>query len=128
MDYLFAVQIEDIVTETKNISVGGMMCKVNRFFKPRSLLHVTFILPMYAGSKVSFDKITCKARVVRCESFPEIDDPNCHGLGLEFTELTQQQKSKVAKFVKHAAASEKHGKRFSAISVKITPAKVSRIA
>ncbi len=128
VDYLFAVQVEDIVTETKNISVGGMLCKVNRFFKSKSIVHMTFILPTYSGEHVSFDKIKCKARVVHCESVPEIDDPDCHAMGLEFTNLTPTQKSKIARFVKHATATEKKGQRHAAVSVKITPHKSSRIA
>ncbi len=122
-DYLFAVQIEDIITEAKNISIGGLMCKVNRAFKLKAIVHMTFILPMYMGERVSFEKIQCKARVMRCESLPEIDDPDCHGLGLEFVKITPAQTAKIAKFVKHAFASDKKGKKSSPVSLKITPHK-----
>lgn len=121
VDYLFAVQVEDIVSETKDISVGGLLCKVNRYFKPKAVVDTTFILPTYTGTKVAFKKINCKARVVRCESYPEIDDPDCHMLALEFVRLTPEQKTKVSKFVKHAAALDKKGKSSAAISIKISP-------
>ncbi len=123
VDYLFAVQVEDIVTETKNISVGGLMCKVNRFFKLKSVLHVTFILPLYSGSRVSFEKIKCKARVVRCECCPEIDDPDCHLLGVEFTHMPEEQKAHISKYVRHSGAFEKKGKKSAAVSVKISAKK-----
>ena len=121
MEYLFAVQVEDIVTETKDISIGGLMCKINKYFKPKSIVSTTFILPCYAGERVHFDKIHCRARVVRCEPYPEIDDPDCHVMGLEFVKITSDQKAKISKFVRHSAAYEKKGKRSAVVSVKITP-------
>ncbi len=123
VDYLFAVQVEDIVSETKDISAGGMMCKVNRYFKPKALIHVTFILPLYTGPRVSFDKIKCKARVVRCEPYPEIDDPDCHVLAMEFVDVAPAQKTKINKYVKHALNPGKAGKKSSSVSVKISPNK-----
>ncbi len=123
IDYLFAVQVEDIISETKNISVGGLMCKVNRYFKPRAVLHVSFILPKYTGERVSFEKIQCKARVARCEACPEIDDPDCHSVGLEFLDVSDEQRAKIAKFVKRVTSSEKKGKRTHAVSLKISAKK-----
>lgn len=111
LEYLFAVEIDHkgrkIISEVKDISCGGLMCKVNQHFQPGKELTVAFLLPEYARHGIKFRRIKNKGLIIRCEHFPEVDDVNCRKLAIAFQNLNPQNEKQVSKFVGHAKSVEK---------------------
>jgi hypothetical protein len=110
-EYLFAIEInhkgKKIISEVKDISCGGLMCKVNQNIQPGKEVKIAFLIPGYTTTGVKFHRVENKGLVVRCEHFPEVHDMNCHRLGIAFQNLCKKDKGVIEKFVQYAQGVEK---------------------
>jgi len=110
-EYLFAIEIDHkgkkIISEVKDISCGGLMCKVNQNIQPGKEVKMAFLIPCYTKTGVRFHLVVNRGLVVRCEHFPEPHYMSCHRLGVAFQCLSKKDKGIIEKFVSYAKGVER---------------------
>ncbi len=94
-----------IMSEMKNISVGGVFCRSDRYIPVKTKLKVTMELPGQSHRKRQIREFTCPAEVSR------IDPPQARGirdynLGIEFLSLAEQDRDLILRFVRRKNAKE----------------------
>ncbi len=88
----------DIVTETKNLSLSGAYCRVNKFLPPMSKLKVQLLLPIKKYNKVVTKRVVCQGVIVRSESVPH--EPFFH-VAIFFNEIAQKDLDTLNDFLKN---------------------------
>ncbi|HRZ87104.1 MAG TPA: PilZ domain-containing protein [bacterium] len=110
-EYLFAIEIDHkgkkIISEVKDISCGGLMCKVNQKFQPGKEVDIAFLVPRYTAKGVRFQRISNRGLVVRCEHYPEPKDMSCHQLAVAFQAISKRDAGVIKRFVEYARGVEK---------------------
>ncbi|MDP8263409.1 MAG: PilZ domain-containing protein [Candidatus Ancaeobacter aquaticus] len=116
-EFLFAVEIDcrgkKLISEVKDISCGGLMCKVNKKFQLGKEIKIAFLLPNYKKSGLSFNKVSNEGLVIRCESHPEPHDMKCNEIAIAFQNLKKSDKTHINKYVSYVADMEKEMKKKS---------------
>jgi hypothetical protein len=88
----------DCVTQTKNISVSGALCEVDRSIDLFTKLKITLLVPLkgniHAENKVS--KISCEGVVVRKEAIPHTNKFN---IAIFFNRISKVAADKIYQYV-----------------------------
>lgn len=88
----------DCVTQTKNISVSGALCEVDRSIDLFTKLKITLLVPLkyniHANNKVS--KISCEGVVVRKEAIP---NTNKFDIAIFFNRISKVAADKIHQYV-----------------------------
>lgn len=87
----------DIVTETKNISLNGAYCSVDRHLEVMGRLAVLLLLPFPHKEKVVTRKISCSGVIVRNEP-PRTPGDKYHA-AIYFSEISDKNKKLLGEFL-----------------------------
>ena len=88
----------DFITETINISPGGVYCQIDKFVPVMTKLKITMFLPT-KGKKKSY-KISCEGIIVRTEPEYPAQDVKAYNIAIFFSRLKKTDRSKIAEYVK----------------------------
>jgi hypothetical protein len=102
---LFA-QEADFITQSLNLSCGGVLCEINEYIPVMTRLKILMLLPM--GKKRS-QKIECEGIVVRIE--PEQPGPqkDHYKIAIFFNRMKKIDRAKIAEYVQRQRASASQG-------------------
>jgi len=89
----------DIVTETKNISISGIYCSVDRYLAPYTRLAIQLFLP----SKRKTEQVNCKGVIVRTEE--NLD--KTYNIAIYFNEIKRLDQKKISRYVDYHLKREK---------------------
>lgn len=87
----------DIVTETKNISLNGVYCSVDRHLELMSKLAILLLLPFPRKEKMVTRKVSCSGVIVRDEP-PRTSGDKYHA-AIYFNEMSGRNKKLLSEFL-----------------------------
>lgn len=88
----------DILTETKNISVSGAYCSVDKPLEVMTKLDIVILLPFKKNKTKTVKKINCKGVVVRKE-FVADNGKHAYHVGVFFSEIEERDKKTLLSYV-----------------------------
>lgn len=89
----------DFITETINLSAGGLYCKVNRYIPVMTKFKITMLLPEERGKRRRIEKIKCEGIVVRVEpEYPE-DKRNEYNIAIFISNINKEDRQRIEKYV-----------------------------
>lgn len=88
-----------IVTESQNISTGGVYCLSSHFLAPLSKVQLTIVLPKIPGTPRPQELIKCEGIVVRCEPAPGKRQEPRYSLACMFAEIGRPLRERIEEFV-----------------------------
>jgi len=90
----------EIITETKNLSCIGALCKVDKYIEPLTKLKILLLVPHHDREKKDkYYKIECGGVVVRTEPLSLENGKKAYNIAIYFNEINELDKEKIAKFV-----------------------------
>ena len=98
-----AMETEDlVVTESMNLSRGGVSCRTAEFFAPLSRVALTLILPPFGALSKSARRMHAEGVIVRCDRVPDeeqLGDEHGFDLACCFTSLDAESKNLLEAYV-----------------------------
>ncbi|OIO37501.1 MAG: hypothetical protein AUJ75_04135 [Candidatus Omnitrophica bacterium CG1_02_49_10] len=112
----------DVITQTKNISGGGVYCQINKSIAPMSKVKLALFIPhkvtrkkgaARGNSNLALDRIICDGVVIRAE---KAKDPVLFGAGnyniaVYLTGVKEEERQSILGYVKESGE-KKHTKKF----------------
>lgn len=93
---LFA-QEADFITQSVNLSCGGVLCEINEYIPVMTRLKILMLLPR--GRKRS-QKIECEGIVVRIEPDQPQNNRNHYRVAIFFNRMKKTDRAKIAEYVR----------------------------
>jgi hypothetical protein len=87
----------DIVTETKNISLAGVYCSVDRELALMTKFNILLLLPFHKAGKALTKKVSCSGVIVRNEA-PQ-DRNGKHHTAIFFSEINKKDRKILSDFL-----------------------------
>ncbi|MEW5895243.1 MAG: PilZ domain-containing protein [Candidatus Omnitrophota bacterium] len=86
----------DAVTEAKNLSRSGVLCKVDKYIDPMTKLKIQLLLSYKKNGKILTKKISCEGVIVRVE--PAEDKEN-YNTAIYFNDIADKDANAIADYV-----------------------------
>jgi c-di-GMP-binding flagellar brake protein YcgR len=97
--------VNNLITESLDISVSGVSCKVSKKIPLMSKVVITLLLPRSgAKGKKAMNKVICEGVVVRIESIK--DEPSHYLVGIFFKGIDKQEEKALEKYVSYVESQE----------------------
>jgi hypothetical protein len=97
----------EILSKTENISRLGAYLEIDREISAGSQLEVTIVLPAYTADSSLCGQVICRASVFRSSPVRESDEKKIYGIGIFFTEFSQEaHREKLSRYIDHLISQE----------------------
>lgn len=96
---LSGIEDSDLITETINISCGGVYCKVSKFIPVMTKLKILMFVPPTERKKRSY-RIECEGIVVRSEPESPSEGRKEYYIAIYFSRIKKGDRQKIAEYVK----------------------------
>ncbi len=105
--YCFEITGDDFKTQPQieNISCGGIFCQADRFIPLKTKLNIKMDISLFINRRRVDNTINCAAEVVWIDSLIEKKDGK-YNLGINFSDVSENDKSLILKFLKQKNLSE----------------------
>jgi hypothetical protein len=97
----------EILTETKNLSCSGALCRVAQRLEPMTKLKVHLLLPLRKSDKVRPKKITCQGVVVRAQA---AEGQDYYDTAIFFSDIAPKDSRTISEFVESMMEKNGYGK------------------
>lgn len=88
----------DTLTETKNISVTGIYCAIDRPLEPMTKLNIVLLIPFKKNNRKVVKKITCEGVVVR-KDFLKNNGKYSYQIAIYFNSISEKNKKVITTYV-----------------------------
>ncbi|MCG2711338.1 MAG: PilZ domain-containing protein [Candidatus Omnitrophica bacterium] len=107
LDFCFDISSDDfkIQARIKDISCGGIFCQIDKFIPLKTKLNVKMDIPLFFNRKRIENTIKCAAEVVRIDPLMRQSEGK-YNLGIRFSDVSEDDKAMIVKFVKQRNLSE----------------------
>ena len=107
LDYYFEIAGNDFKAQPRieDISCGGIFCRIDRFIPLKTKLNIKMDIPLFINKKRVENTINCVAEVARIDPLRE-GEKGKYNLGISFSDVSENDKSLILKFLKQRNLSE----------------------
>jgi c-di-GMP-binding flagellar brake protein YcgR len=88
----------DILTETKNISVSGAYCSVDKPLEVMTKVNIVLLLPFKKNKTKTVKKVNCKGVVVR-KDYVKSDSKHPYHVGIYFNDISERDKKTLQAYI-----------------------------
>ncbi|MDD4294065.1 MAG: PilZ domain-containing protein [Candidatus Omnitrophica bacterium] len=96
----------DILTETKNISVSGAYCSIDKPLELMTKLNVVLLIPVKKNKTNTVKKVNCEGVIVRREYIRD-NGAGLYYVGIFFSDIAPKDKKILEKYIDSAEKAQK---------------------